>query len=458
MRPGPVSRLRRADDNTRTVASQTVAAVLIRGGGLLLSLVSTPALIRYFDDDAVLGVWYTLLSVLMWVLHFDLGLGNGLRNHLTRALAAGDRAEARRLLSAGMSAIAGVSLALLPVGLWVLSTVELAPLVGAETALPPEVLRRAAMLVLGGMLLRFALGGVTATLYALQYAAVNHLLSLGVSVLQVAFVLTVRPPDAATGLLWLSGAYALFSNLPTLVAGVVIFASRLADCRPRLSLVDRSHLRAVMGVGAVFFACQLLHMLLVSTNEFLITSLHAPAATTAYSVCHKLTSLPHMALTPALAPVWSALTRAEAEGNRAWLRAAYRRLGWLAVGATGAQVVLALGQPLLFRLWLGEDAPLSATEPLTALAFGGCGAVLSWGTILSTLACGLGRLRRQLWCYLGGAVGKLALVPLLSAVTEDWRVVVWCTAAVMLPYCVVESLWLRRFFARGACQTGENVL
>ncbi len=436
-----------SDGNTRIVRRNMISAFLIRGGGLAVSLISTPAYIRYFDHNEVLGVWYTLLSVLMWFLHFDLGIGNGLRIHLTRALAAGERSEARRVLSAGVFSMGGVALILWPVGMLLIGLVDLNRIYGIPSEIiRPEIVFWASALVFAGLMVRFLLGSVTAVLYALQKSAITHLSTLGISVLQCVFVLVVRPPDPETGLLWLSGAYAILSNVPLLVAGLVVFGRNLRDCRPCLSLVDRASVRRVMSIGIVYFACSVFHLIIVHTNEFLISILFGASSTTDYTIGHKLADVVYMALTPALTPVWSVVTKAESEGDREWLCQAYRRLKLLGTAAVLGQVILAFLWPLALRLWLSDAVPPAVLDMGTAVAFAVFGAVFSYSTMLSSVACGLARLRRQFWCYLVGAVSKIVWIVILAPIVGDWRLVLWCNTAALLPYCIVEGIGLSRFF------------
>ena len=44
---------------------------------MVVQLLTVPAYLSYFQEQTVLGVWYSLLSILNLVLTFDLGLGNG---------------------------------------------------------------------------------------------------------------------------------------------------------------------------------------------------------------------------------------------------------------------------------------------------------------------------------------------------------------------------------------------
>ena len=45
------------------------------------------------------GIWLTLNSILAWINSFDIGLGNGLRNKLTTAIAEGNKEKARAYVS-----------------------------------------------------------------------------------------------------------------------------------------------------------------------------------------------------------------------------------------------------------------------------------------------------------------------------------------------------------------------
>ncbi len=422
-------------------------SLLVKGASLVVSLLTTPALIRYLDHNEVLGLWYTLLSVLLWVLHLDLGVGNGLRNRLTEELSVSDRSGARRTLSAGFLSLGGMTALLLPAGLWLVRVADLNHLFSIDASVvPPNTVKLSAAILLGGMLLRYLLGGITAAFYAVQLSAVNHLLHMAGCVFELVFLWTARPPDAATGLLWLSVAYAVLSNLPTLWAGLWLFSKwgRLGDCRPSPRLCDREHLRGVMRIGGVFFLSQICLVIISNTNEFLISALFGTSDTADYGICHRLGSIISMATAPMLTPVWSMFTRAASRGDRVWLSRSYRRLRRLGALAVGMQFLLVLFQPLILRLWLGEDAPAGATAPATMLAFAVSGAVTTYAGVLSTVSSGLSRLHRQVWGYAAGAIIKLGGVFLLAPVVSDWRLVVWCHALSLVPYCIAERISLDR--------------
>lgn len=90
--------LKQVSQETKLLIKNIALSIGIKGGALIISLISTPLYLRYFEDNVVLGLWFTLYSMLSWILNFDLGIGNGLRNKLTISLAKQDDIESRNLI------------------------------------------------------------------------------------------------------------------------------------------------------------------------------------------------------------------------------------------------------------------------------------------------------------------------------------------------------------------------
>lgn len=96
--------------NNKSIVINVLGAFIIKGLGLIVNLIALPLYISYFNDNAVLGVWFTILSVLNWILSFDVGIGNGLRNHLTVALTNKDYEEGKRLISSSYLVLGALTL------------------------------------------------------------------------------------------------------------------------------------------------------------------------------------------------------------------------------------------------------------------------------------------------------------------------------------------------------------
>ena len=201
-----------------------------------------------------------------------------------------------------------------------------------------------------------------------------------------------------------------------------------------------------MGIGGIFFACQILYMLIVNTNEFLITRIFGSQYTTEYTFYYKITSLVSMLVTLALTPVWSVVTKAQEEKNYGWLWKLLKAIerGGLAVVALQFMTLPFL--PFIMDIWLGKGTV--DVEFATALSFVCFSSAFTYSSMLSTIVCGMARMKLQLVCYLVGVLLKFAVVINLSDVIGDWGIVVWSNVLVLLPYCVLQQLDLNRYLKR----------
>ncbi|MEO7043906.1 MAG: hypothetical protein ABI091_01275, partial [Ferruginibacter sp.] len=75
-----------------------IAAFLIRGGSIIISLFLVPLTIHYVSPGQY-GIWITLSSIIGWFGFFDIGFGNGLRNKFAESVAKGEHEQARIYVS-----------------------------------------------------------------------------------------------------------------------------------------------------------------------------------------------------------------------------------------------------------------------------------------------------------------------------------------------------------------------
>ena len=116
---------------------------------------------------------------------------------------------------------------------------------------------------------------------------VNNILGLCVSILQLLFVLLFRFDNTDDALVALALSYIITSNLPTICAGIVVFARRLKFCIPNLKFVRKQTVSEIVSLGGLFFFCQVLYMIIMNTNEFFITRYYGADNTVIYTFYYK---------------------------------------------------------------------------------------------------------------------------------------------------------------------------
>lgn len=418
-------------------------AFAIRGLALGMSLLMMPAYMRFFEDERVLGVWYTILSVLTWILSFDLGIGNGLRNKLTETIARKDDTATKEYISSAywmvgkaMVIAAAVGLSLLPLCNWnVLFNIS------------PELIGRSTMTyAVGsafiGVLLQFFLRLISSVIYAIQKSALNDFLTLGTSTLQLLFLLVAPNGTAEENLRMFSTAYIFFVSVPLLTATVLIFSGPLKDCRPRYKYVKKEKSRGVLSLGGVFFACQVMYMLIANTNEFFITQYTGPEMVVEYQIYNKLFMMGSMVFGLTLTPIWSVVSKALAENDMVWLKKLHvklKALTWLAIVCEFC--IIAVLQ-FVINIWLGDEA--IRVNYLYAGIFALFGASMIYQSMVSVVANGMGKMKVQAICYGVGFVLKFVVIHFGIVLTGSWIVVVLANALVIIPYCIIQQIILDR--------------
>ncbi len=452
-----LKKIKSLDANNKIILGNTLAAFVVKGAGLIVSFLTTPAFIRYFDNKTVLGVWYTLLSVLVWFLNFDLGIGNGIRNNLVKDFAANDYDSARKTISSGLFANFIVTFVLGCVGVALISVIDLNWLYNISPAeISKKTLYLSTVFVLIAILLRFFLTTVSSIFYAIQRSSVNNALSLLVSVLQLAFVLVAKFDSPEKALIGLSISYIVISNLPVFIAGIVVFCTKLRNCLPSFKCIEKFHIKKVMGIGSVFFACQILYMLIVNTNDFLITNLFGAEYTADYNFYYKITSLISMVVTLTMTPIWSVITKAMAEKKYQWIRKLYKTIKWVGLGVILLQFLMVPCIQFIFDIWLQENS--IKVNYVTAIAFACFGSVFVYSGMLSTIVCGMAKMKLQTICYVIGVIVKFLLVFGLASIVNNWSIVVWANAIILLPYCIAEQIHLNIYLKKLCKETSvENI-
>ena len=442
-----LNKIKRIYQSNKAIVLNILGAFGVKGGSLLINVLLLPAYIGFFEDQVILGVWYTILSILNWIAMFDLGLGHSLRNKLPGAIEKNDRVEMRQYISTTYFAMGAIALAAGIVGMLAIPHISWNSVFNVEPAVMSNAaLSRCMQIVFSGVMVSIVLRIVTSILYALQLSAVVNSLSLVTNGLILAAVLLLPSRSLEENLTTMSWVNCLAVNLPCLVCSLILFGRKLRDCVPSLRFFRKPMVREIVGMGMTILWLNLIFMVVSAANELLITNFAGPQYVVEFQVYYKIFNTAAMVISLALTPIWSAVTRASARGDYNWIRKVYK----LFLGGT---VLCLLAQlcviPLLqwvVDLWLGEAAITVRVE--YALAFAASGTVFVLHNVNTSIGNGLSYFKVQMiWMTLAAAV----FVPLswvLVQLTGSWIGIVLANILAMLPYEVLAPIktmgWLRK--------------
>lgn len=394
-------------ERTRNYISQIKGSFVFKGLAVAASFFAVPLMIRYLGQEQF-GVWSTILSVMSWIVFFDLGIGNGLRNKIAEALAKNDFAEASRYISSGYSLIGFISLFLFVVMAIANSFIPWQKVFNT-TIVTEDMLRYSVLISAFFIFLNFWLSLINQILNAVQKTSAIVFGQFISNALALAFAFALMKLTDAS-LLYLAVAYGI-SLISTNSLLSLWFYRKRRDLIPKLSL-DTRHIRPLLSLGLQFFVIQVAVLVIFTTDKILITQLFGPQYVTQYDVVFKLFGTITIVYSLITAPLWSSYTDAYHRGDFAWIKGILRKqfviFGLIVLAA---MVMVAMAKPII-ALWIGDD--LEVSMPLI-ISMGAFILVSTWNNIFSYFVNGIGEIKLQLF---SSAIAMLLNIPLAIFFTK----------------------------------------
>jgi len=436
-----------SQERSRNYLRQLKGSALFKIGAIGASFLMLPLMIHYLGQEKF-GVWSTMLSIVSWVVFFDLGVGNGLRNKLSEVLAKGLITEAKQYVSSGYTLIGAVALLFFAVAGAGAMFVPWQMVFNIQT-ISEEMLRNAVLLMILVLAINFWLGLINQVLNAVQKSAVSGFGQL------------------LSNLLALVGLYGLvaFSKEPSLMLMAIVYGSGLIvsnvslsiwfymqrrELLPSLSL-DIDHVRPLLSLGLRFFVIQCAVLVIFTTDKILITQLLGPQYVSQYDVVFKLFGVMTMIYGIVSAPLWSAYTDAYHRGDMVWIRNVLRQQVKIFMAICLATVGLILIAKPVIALWVGKgiNAPFVLVISMAAFTI-----VSVWNNVFAFIVNGIGAIELQLKT---AVVGMLVNIPLSIVLVKFWGMgvdgVVWATVISLLPFSLLAPFQVRSLLRRNGYET-----
>lgn len=412
---------------------------------MYVSLLTTPTYISFFNNETVLGIWFTILSVISWFLNFDLGIGNGLRNHLTKAYTEKNYQEAKKLISSAYVVIGMLCIILIMIASIIFKYVDWNNFFRIDKNVVSEkAMLTAVTVVFIGIILQLFFKIISSVLYAIQKSSVNNAISLVTSLFIFLIILVSPSSDNNYNLIFMAIVYDISVILPYIIASIVVFSSRKYKIiAPKISLASCEHATKVFALGGYFFVVQILYMLIMSTNEYMITYYTNSGDVVEYRVYFQIFTLGSTICALALTPVWSAITKAITEKDIRWIKKLYHKMIIGAFIGAACEFILIPFLPNIFNIWLGDSS--ITVNYTTAISFAFLGSLMLFNAVFSNVANGIGKLGTQLVVFLSGVIAKIPLTVAIINITNSWVGVVIATNISLLAYCIIQPSVLHRY-------------
>ena len=440
----PFKKLHIEDKNTGEIVGNISYSLLLKGGALVVGFLTTPAYIRFFSSSSVLGVWFSILSVLNLMLFFDFGVGNGLRNVFVELYSAGKNDRLKSYISTAYIYLTGICITIIVLSVFLFRFINWNALFNLSAdLLAPAIFAKGMTILFAGVMLQIALRLTSSLLLAMQNAALPNLFALATNLFLLVGIALCNFTGHNDDFVFLSYLYVLSVTAPLVLATVIIFGTKLKNIRPTLHCFEPALVKEVGSTGNKFLVIQIaVQILCGSVTAYAVNVFVDAANVVTYSLYYKVYHQVFVVYGIILAPIWSAVTKALVEERYEWLSKTVKKAALVGVAIFLAQFAVLPLMQTLFDIWLGADTITLSMTSLLLFTFGN-------GIILLLLfffhiCSGLGELDGQ---FLWGLIGGLAFVVLsyfLTKYARDYNTVVLAQTLAAIPYCAFEFVWLNK--------------
>lgn len=417
--------------------------VLIKGLAILLSFISMPFYIDYFNNRSVLGLWFTILSIINWVLTFDLGIGNGLRNNLSEALVRQDKQKIKELISSAYIILGIITLIITIAGCFLLRLFNWNSILNVgKVAADHRILLKTVLIIFCSITLQLWLRIIISILYALQRNVLANSLGVITNLIILFYIAFFKTGNTNTDLVNLAIVNASAVIAPLIFATVYVFAASLKESKPAAVFYSKDSAKKVLSLGGAFFIIQISLLVIHSTNQVLISKIYNAGSVVDYQLYYKIFSIASMVLLLFTQPVWSAITHAYAENNLNRIKNIYKCLTAAAIfGGICCFAVIPFLQTI-FDLWLGIHVITANSTTAVIFAFY---SLTELSILASTcIANGISKLKCQLIFITFAAVIKIPITLLLSAFIKTWDSVMIANIIILLPIVIIQPIVLKK--------------
>ncbi|NBA87091.1 oligosaccharide flippase family protein [Emticicia sp. CRIBPO] len=344
-----------------------ISLFFLRGVSILVSFIVVPITINYLNPTEY-GIWLTLSSILIWVDFFDIGIGHGLRNKLSEALAKKDYELGKSYVSTAF-----VFFILISAGFFLIMTsinqflnwsviLNISPESG-------EYISGMVLWLCGLFCLRFVFKLLGIILLADQRPAFDTLLSVVSSILSV-IIIFILTETTKGSLKLVSIAFSITYPFVFSIASIILFRGRYKLIAPSYASVNVKYIKDLLGLGVKFFIIQLSTLLIFSSSNFIIIQLYGAKEVTSYNIAYKYFNIIMVIFVIIVNPMWSAFTNAYAKGDIDWIRNSVKKIQKLWYLSILLTALLILISNFFYDFWIGKTVhiPFSISVSISIYA------------------------------------------------------------------------------------------
>ena len=391
-------------ERTLLAKKNIIGSFGLKGLSILIQFLLIPLTLDYLNPTKY-GIWLTLSAVIGWLGFFDIGLGNGLRNKLTEALALNDLKLAKNYISTTYAILFLIITCVLIFFLVINPYLNWSKILNTTPEMAGE-LSWIAVIVFTFFSVRFVLNLIGVVFSANQLPIYNDAFTLLGNLIALISIFIITKISQGS-LLFISISYSAAPVLILIFVSLYFFNGKFKSIKPSFKAINLKYYKPLIGLGLKFFILQISVLVIFSTDNMIITQILGPAEVTPYNIAFKYFSIPILFFSIIMSPFWSAFTDAMTKNDMNWIKKSISKLikTWILVVVIGVVFLIAISG-YFYSIWVGDKVYIPV---LLSIFMGLYAIIMTWNNIFTFLINGIGKIKLQMYY---GIIGMIINIPL----------------------------------------------
>lgn len=382
--------IKKPDTRTNLVTKNILYSLLLKVSSIIISFMLVPITIDYLNPLRY-GIWLTLSSILSWINYFDLGIGNGLKNKLTEALAQNNINLATIYVSTSYALISIITIIFVSTFYIISPLFHWDIILGAPLDYRDE-LQKVILIVTLFFGLNFIFKLINTILHSFQKIALSETFNVIANLISLItiFILVKTQKEESFTLICI-----IFSGTPVivlLVASIILFLRKLHNIRPQLKYINLKYSKDLLSLGIQFFFIQLSCLIVFSSSNVLISYLFSPIDVTTYNIAYKYFSFITMFFQILITPLWPAYTDAYTKKDIRWIKNSTKKLIYLWGIISACTIIMLIFSKYFYYIWIGKDINIPWAISISCAIYV---ILFTWYNIFIYLINATGKIRLQ---------------------------------------------------------------
>ena len=330
---------------------QFSASSVIKGLSIIISIIYVPIVLGFLNQEKY-GIWVTLTTIVNWIKLFDIGMGGGMRNKLSEAIALKEYQKGRIYISTTYGITGGIFLLVLILFYFV------NPLLNWQSLLNTSIISQTELVHLSTIsvtfiVLGFILQPVTLIYLAHGNSATGGLVQLLISSISLLLIWLVSLLADRGNIILLAW---IVTGIPVLVytaVSIYTFFFKFPHFRPSFKLIKISESGNLLKLSLQFFVSSFTFTIIYASIPFIIAHLFSPNEVTVFSIANSIFNLPIMIISIVTSPFLPLVTLAYAKQDYNWIRSMLRKLNKVSLLIVVGTIVMILLSQYIYHIWIG---------------------------------------------------------------------------------------------------------